>query len=256
MPASIPAPMANRLIEGLPLNERERFLARCEPVDLAVGAVLCEPDQPYQNVYFPITACISLVASVGGHPPLEMELIGDEGMLGVTLILGVNAAPLRAVVQGAGHSWRLTVPQLQRELRDSPHLRHTLNRYLYVLMAQLSQSVGCNRFHEAEARLARWLLMTHDRTHADHFHLTHQFLADMLGVRRSAVTIAAGTLQKKQLIRYSRGEITILDRSGLEAASCECYGAGINDYTQRFNELNHIEPLPAHRNVSSHPLAG
>jgi CRP-like cAMP-binding protein len=227
-----PAPVVNRLIDGLPRRERHRVLARAEPVDLSFGAILCEPDQRYPHVYFPLTGFISLVTTVDGHEPLEMGMIGNEGMLGVTMVLGIGAAPLRGVVQGAGTALRMTVPQLRRELRDCPGLLRALNRYLYVLMAQLTQTATCSRFHEVEARLARWLLMTHDRAHADHFHLTHQFLADMLGVRRSAVTIAAGALRKRKLIRYVRGEISILSRVGLEDASCECYEAVVDDYTR------------------------
>jgi CRP-like cAMP-binding protein len=174
------------------------------------------------------------MATVGGHPPLEMGLIGNEGMLGATLVLGVNAAPLHAVVQGSGTALRMTAPHLRLALRDGPALLRMLNRYLYVLMAQLSQTAACTHFHEVDARLARWLLMTHDRAHADHFHLTHQFLADMIGVQRSAVTIAAGMLQQQKLIHYTRGEITVLDRPGLEAVSCECYDAVIEDYSRLF----------------------
>jgi len=234
MSAALPVPVVNRLLAELPRKERDRLLAQCAPVDLVFGSVLCESDQPYQDVYFPLTGFISLVAAVRSHPPLELGLIGDEGMLGVTLVLGVNAAPLRAVVQGSGTAWQISATQFQQELCDSPVLTRTLNRYLYVSMAQLSQTTVCSRFHEIEARLARWLLMTHDRAHANHFHLTHQYLADMLGVQRSAVTIAAGALQRRKLIRYSRGEINILSRSGLEAASCECYAAVVKDYSQRF----------------------
>lgn len=230
---SIATPV-NRLLEGLPHRERDRILGHSEPVELIFGEILCEPDQPFQHVYFPLTGFISLVATVDGHQPLEMGLIGDEGMLGVTMALGVKVAPLRGVVQGSGSALRVTAAQLGRELRASPVLVRILNRYLYVLMAQLSQAAACTRFHEVEARLARWLLMTHDRAHADQFHLTHSFLADMLGVQRSAVTIAAGALQKRHLIRYSRGGINILDRSGLEGASCECYNAVIKDYTEVF----------------------
>lgn len=208
------------------------MLARGEPVDLTLGTILCEPEQRYRHVYFPLTGFISLVATVDGHEPLEMGMIGNEGMLGVTMVLGIGAAPLRGVVQGAGTALRMTVPQLRGGLRDCPGLLRALNRYLYVLMAQLSQTATCSRFHVVEARLARWLLMTHDRAHADHFRLTHQFLADMLGVRRSAVTIAAGALQKRKLIRYIRGEISILSRGGLEDASCECYGAVVDDYAR------------------------
>jgi hypothetical protein len=161
-----------------------------------------------------------------------MRLVGNEGMLGVTLVLGVNTTPLRGVVQGSGSALRMSAGKFRRALAVSPVLLRKLNRYLYVLMAQLSQVAGCNRFHEVQSRLAYWLLMTHDRAHADHFHLTHQFLADMLGVQRSAVTIAAGALQRMQLISYTRGEINILSRSGLEGASCECYDAVIQDYAQ------------------------
>jgi CRP-like cAMP-binding protein len=226
--------LVNRLIEGLPPRARNRILERCKPVDLVFGAVLCQSGKPFRHVYFPLTGFISTLGNVAGHPPLEMRLIGNEGMLGVTLVLGVGTAPLRAVVQGSGTALRMTAIQLRRELRESPALLRMLNRYLYVVMAQLSQTAACNRFHEVEARLARSLLMMHDRAHSDCFHLTHAFLADMLGVRRSGVTIAAGALQKRRLIRYARGEIRILDRQRLEAASCECYAALIADYAQVF----------------------
>jgi hypothetical protein len=175
------------------------------------------------------------VARIGRHPPLEIALIGNEGMLGATLVLGVNGAGLQGIVQGAGTAWRMPAPRFRRALRESPALRGVVRRYLYVVLAQLSHSTACARFHEAEARLARWLLMTLDRAHGDRFHLTHQYLADMLGVRRSAVTIAAGALQRRNLIRYVRGNIQVVDRQGLEAASCECYGAGIGDYERMFD---------------------
>jgi CRP-like cAMP-binding protein len=226
--------VVNRLIDGLPREARNRILKLCEPVDLAFGDILCEADQRLRYVYFPLTGFISLVATVGGHPPLEIGLIGNEGMLGVTLVLGVSAARLRGIVQGRGTALRMTATQLRNELRSSRSLRRTLNRYVFVLLAQLSQTTACTRFHEIKARLARWLLLTHDRAHADHFYLTHQYLADMLGVQRSAVTIAAGALQRKKLIRYTRGEISILNRRGLEAASCECYLAVIDDHARLF----------------------
>lgn len=234
MSVRTPEPVANRLLEGLPHKARNRILEHCESVSLSFGTILCEPERPILYVYFPLTGFISLVASVGGHPPLEMGLIGNEGMLGVTLVLGVESARLRGVVQGSGTALRMSVPRFLRELRDSPALRRTLNRYLFVLFAQLSQTAACTRFHEIRARLARWLLLTHDRSQADSFHLTHQYLADMLGVQRSAITIAAGALQKKKLIRYTRGEIDVLDRRGLEAESCECYEAVITDYKRLF----------------------
>lgn len=230
---ALPSPV-NSLIEGLPRIDRERILKRCVPVKLVLGAILCEAERPFRYVYFPLSGFISLVAAVDGHPPLEMGLIGSEGLLGVTLVLGVNHAGLRGVVQGAGTALRMTSPQVRNELRRSPSLSRTFSRYLYVLLAQLSQTAACTRFHHIDARLARWLLMTHDRANADHFHLTHKFLADMLGVQRSAVTIAAGAMQARKLIRYTRGEIHILNRKGLEARSCECYQAVTRDYAEQF----------------------
>jgi CRP-like cAMP-binding protein len=152
-------------------------------------------------------------------------------MVGVTLKLGIKTAPMRAVVQGSGTALRLTGSKFTRYFGDTPAMCRILDQYLYVLMAQLMQSAACTRFHEIEPRLARWLLMTHDRAHADHFHLTHEFLADMLGVRRSGVSIAASALQLRKLIGYTRGEISILNRKGLEEASCECYDAMLDDYS-------------------------
>lgn len=232
MPAASQVPVVNCLVDRLSRQDRGRLMRACTPVDLVFGAILCEPEQPFRHVYFPQSGWISLVASVGAHKPLEMGLIGNEGMLGATLALDIDAAPLRGIVQGSGTALRMDAAQFKRELRRSPALLRALNRYLYVLMAQLSKTVACTHFHEVEERLARWLLMTHDRAHADHFYLTHSFLADMLGVRRSGVTIAAGALQRRHLIRYTRGEISILNRRGLEAAACECYQAVIEDYAR------------------------
>jgi CRP-like cAMP-binding protein len=226
--------VTNTLIAGLPAKERLKFLANCEPVNLEFGDILYEADKPIDHVYFPLVGFISLVATLDGHQPLEMGLIGNEGMLGVTLTLGMKTAPMRAVVQGSGTALRMTGAQLISRLRDCPAMFRTLDQYLYVLLAQLTQSSVCTRFHEIEPRLARWLLMTHDRAHADHFRLTHEYLAGMLGVRRSGVSIAAAGLQLQKIIRYSRGEISILNRKGLEAASCRCYDAMIKDYADVF----------------------
>jgi len=228
--------VVNRLIAGLPRKERKRLLDHCEIVDLAFGEILCESDKPVTHAYFPVTAFISQLTTITAHPPLEMGLIGNEGMLGATLILGVNNAPLRAMVQGGGTALRIASQELRRDLSECPSLLRTINRYLYVTMTQLAQTAACNHFHEIEPRLARWLLMTHDRAHSDHFHLTHEFLADMLGVRRSGITVAAGALQGRSLIGYTRGEISILNRSGLEAAACECYEAVNKDYLKQFPE--------------------
>lgn len=159
-------------------------------------------------------------------------MVGREGMLGSQMALGVQRAPLRALVQGAGSARRIGAGAFRRELSRSQSLQRGMNRYLYVLMAQLAASAACLRFHLIGPRLARWLLMSQDRAHADHFHVTHEFLAYMLGVRRVGVTMAAGALQHSGLIRYHRGEITVIDRAGLEAAACDCYAADQKTFSE------------------------
>ena len=220
----------NRLLDDLPLQEFRRVVALCKLTNLPAGKIICEKGLYLSHVYFPLTACLSKVAEVPRHPPLGMVQIGSEGMLGATLILGVEVAPLRAIVQCPGTALCMEVRDFHDALLENPSLRVILGRYLYVLLEQLSQAAACTRFHDVETRLVRWLLLTHDRSHADQFHLTHQILADMLGVQRSAVTIAAGILQQNGLISYSRGEISILNRAGLEAKCCECYETVQLDY--------------------------
>lgn len=234
MPTPTTAAVANRLIESLSPAARQQILHSCEQVELSSGTVLCEPDQPFRYVYFPLTSFITLVTTLRDHQPLEMGLIGNEGMLGATVALGINSAPMRAMVQGSGTALRTTAEQLQQDLQNNTALTSTFNRYLYVLMAQLAQTAACAHFHAIEPRLARWLLMTLDRAHADYFHLTQEFLANMLGVRRSGITVAAGALQERKLIQYARGKISILDRVGLEAVACECYEAVTKDYARLF----------------------
>ena len=229
----------NRLLSCLPQGEYKKILQHCKTVELVFGSTLCEPDQPYEYAYFPLSGFISLVTTLAAHQPLEMGLIGNEGMLGATLLLDTDRTPMRAVVQGAGTALQIDAHELQQQLLDCPILMKILQRYLYVSVAQLSQNYACTHFHEIAPRLARWLLMTHDRAHSEHFHLTHELLADMLGVRRSGITIAAGELQKQNLISYTRGNIHILDRAGLEEASCECYQALIDDYQQLFDKNTH-----------------
>jgi CRP-like cAMP-binding protein len=220
----------NHLIELLPRRDKAVLLALCQPVQLRLSEVLTERGQATRHVWFPVDAFVSLVAQIDDHPGLEVGMVGREGMLGAPLALGVQEVPLRAVVQGGGSAWRVGAGPFKAELARSAALRQVLGRYLYVRLAQLAASAACLRFHQIGPRLARWLLMSQDRAHAEHFHITHEFLAYMLGVRRVGVTVAAGGLQRSGLIRYHRGELEVLNRTGLEAAACPCYLADQKSY--------------------------
>jgi CRP-like cAMP-binding protein len=221
----------NHLIALLPRRDRASLLAAGEVVQLELGTVLCKPGETTRHVYCPVDCVISLLTvAVEGEPGLEVGMVGREGMLGAQLALGVSAIPLHALVQGTGATWRVAVAPFRRELSSSKALQVSLHRYVYVLMAQLATAAACTRFHNVEPRLARWLLMTQDRLRSDNFHLTHEFLAHMLGVRRVGITGAASALQRQGLIRYRRGDISVLDRLGLEAAACGCYAADRRAY--------------------------
>lgn len=222
----------NTLLEALPANLRKQLMQSGELVKLELGTVLCEPEQDFQYAYFPLTCFISVLSETNENQSLEAGLIGNEGLLGATLSLGITAAPMRALVQKSGTALRITATQFQRELRTSNVLSKKINHYIYVLFTQLVTLTSCIHFHQIEPRLARRLLMTHDRAHRRQFHVTQDSLAAMLGVRRSGVTVAAGKLQARKLIDYSRGDITILDRKGLEEASCSCYQSSLHDYDQ------------------------
>lgn len=220
----------NHLIELLPRKARVSLLSVCEPVQLALREVLYEPGAVTRYVYFPQDGFVSLVARLGGFPGVEVGMVGREGMLGAHVVLGVRIAPLHAVVQGPGAAWRIGTADFRRELAHNASLQRGLNRYIHVLMTQLAASAGCLRFHLIGPRLARWLLMSQDRAHADGFRITHEFLSYMLGVRRVGVTTAAVALQRSGLIEYHRGALTVLDRPGLEAAACSCYASDRKAY--------------------------
>ncbi|WP_348730712.1 Crp/Fnr family transcriptional regulator [Rheinheimera texasensis] len=211
----------NRLLRHLPEAEQSQLLQQAELVQLEFAERLCQLDDDYQHLYFPLSAFVSLIAKLPGHPPLEMGLIGFEGVLGATILLHTRRVPSEAIVQGSGMAWRIPVAVI--ESAQQPSLQPLLQAYLFRLLRQLSQNAICAHFHQVEARLARWLLMSHDRVQADELYLTHQFLADMLGVRRSSITVAAGDLQSYGIILYNRGRLHILDRQALLARSCSCY---------------------------------
>ena len=220
----------NQLVQRLPRADRLRLIGLAEAVPLVLSQVLCEPGRPTRHVYFPTSGFISLVTVVAGSPALEVGMVGREGMLGAQLVLGVATAPLRALVQGSGVAWRVGAAAFRGELARSPALQRGLDRYLYVLMLQMTHSAACLRFHLIGPRLARWLLMSQDRARADSFSVTQEFLSYMLGVRRVGITAAAGALQRSGLIEYHRGRITVLDRPGLEQAACGCYAADRQAY--------------------------
>lgn len=230
MASTQPVTPGNRLLAALPRQELDRLLARCEPVELAFTERLHRSGEPIAHVYLPTGSFIASTLPVNRSTGLEVGLIGNEGMLGATLLLNVEVAPFDALVQGPGSALRLETASFLRELQQCPALQRVLQRYLYVSMMQLAQEALCHRFHVLEARLARWLLMNQDRAHADTFYVTQVSMAAMLGVRRVGITKAAHSLQQQQLIRYHRGHITVLDRAGLEAASCGCYRANQRIY--------------------------
>lgn len=214
---------ANRLLRSLPPGVRLRFLRHLEPVELHFGQLLYEPERMIRHVYFPLDCLISLLSTVDDQRSLEVGMVGNEGMAGLPVVLGVARSGVRAIVQSAGSALRIPTERIQRELEIAPQLRQALLRYACAFMTQMSQNAACNRFHHADQRLARWLLMTHDRIHADHFALTQEFIARMLGLRRAGITTSANALRQRGLIDYRRGRLRVLDGPGLERASCCCY---------------------------------
>jgi CRP-like cAMP-binding protein len=220
----------NLLLTALPTKERDLFLADCTLQELTFGTVVYEQGSRMDYVYFPTQGFISMLTTVDRHSTLEVGMIGNEGMCGYALNLGGNVSSLRALVQGDGAAWRMKTATFLRHLERMPALRKILGRYVHVVLGQLSQAAACLRFHVVEKRLARWLLMTQDRAHADSFDVTQQFLAYMLGVRRSGVTQAASALQSRKLLQYTRGKMTILNRKRLERAACACYRSDLDTY--------------------------
>jgi CRP-like cAMP-binding protein len=222
----------NQLIARLPVQARKSLLAVCDAVNLTVSKEISKAGGRVREVYFPLDGFVSLIAAVGDSPGVEVGMVGSEGLLGASLALGVTIHPVRAVVQGSGSALRVGASAFRDQLQRSPALEKEISRYLYVLMCQQAASAVCLRFHKIGPRLARWLLMSQDRAHSPDFHITHEFLSYMLGVRRVGITNAATLLQRAGLIDYQRGEIRVIDRAGLEAAACGCYAADRTVYDQ------------------------
>ena len=213
----------NQLLAALPLKEYQRLQPDLEQVALTFGTILYQPGEVMPYVYFPNQGIVSLLSMVEERSPLEVGMVGSEGMVGIGIFLGASTSLNRALVQGTGTAMRMKAGVLRREIKQQTLLPDLLRHYTHSLLAQISQGAVCNHFHRVEERLARWLLMTHDRLRSDEFRLTQEFLSDMLGVRREGVVRAARVLQKEKLITYVRGQIQILNRAGLEAAACQCY---------------------------------
>ena len=216
-------PIANSLLAALPREDYQSLLGELEPLTLSSGEVLYEPGERIRHVYFPGDAQVSLLIVMPDRKALEVGLVGREGMVGIPLVLGAEVSSVRVLVQGSGSALRMKAASFREALARCLPLQRELYRYAYAKLGQARQTAACNRFHQVEARLASWLLLTRHRVRSDQFHLTHEFVAATLGIRRVGVTNAAGALQRRKLISYRRGNIRILDRKGLKAASCGCY---------------------------------
>lgn len=220
----------NQILAALPLVEYQRIASHLKPVDLISGEILLEPNEPIQKIYFPQLAMISLVSIMMDGSTTEIGLIGNEGMIGLSAILGGSSTISRTIVQVSGTALEVSAEVIRQEFQRGEKLHALLLLYTQALLTQVSQSAACNRQHNIEARLARWLLSVQDCILQDELPLTQEFIANMLGTRRSGVTVAAGILQQAGIIRYSRGRITILDQQGLEDTACECYHLIQNEF--------------------------
>lgn len=220
---SLRMPVENRLLAAIPSETKACLESNLERVSLPFKEILYESRELIEYVYFPINGVISLLTIVEECTLAEVGLVGNEGMVGVSVFLGIEATPFKAIVQVPGEAMRMKADVFKALVNPDSPLYSLLLRYTHALMFQIAQSAACNPHHSVEERCCRWLLMTRDRVQSDQFPLTHEFLSQMLGVRRASITVVAGMLQKAGLIRYSRGRMTILDSPGLEAVSCQCY---------------------------------
>ena len=220
---TLPDPRQNHLLAALPAHECARLLPTLELVPMPLGDVLYEPGIQMRHVYFPTTSIVSLLYVMEDGASAEIAVVGNEGVVGVSLFMGGETTPSRAVVQSAGHAYRLKGQLLKEEFYRAGPMQRLLLRYTQALLTQMAQTAVCNRHHSLDQQFCRWLLLSLDRLPSNELIMTQELIANMLGVRREGVTEAAGHVQKAGLIEYHRGHITVLDRPGLEARSCECY---------------------------------
>ena len=223
-------PRNNQLLAALPAAEWERWLPQLESVEMPLGQVLYESGTTLSHVYFPLTAIVSLLYVMENGASAEIAVVGNEGIVGISLFMGGESTPSRAVVQSAGHGFRLKAQTMKDEFNRAGPVLHLLLRYTQALITQMAQTAVCNRHHSLDQQLCRWLLLSLDRLQGNDLVMTQELIANMLGVRREGVTEAALKLQKVGLIRYSRGRISVLDRVGLEERTCECYAVVKNEY--------------------------
>ena len=230
------SPRLNHLLAALPAADYERLLPHLEPVTLPLGQVVFESGSKLRHLYFPASGIVSLLYAMEDGASTEIAVIGSEGVVGIALFMGGESTPSRAVVQSAGHGYRLKAAVLTKEFELGGPLQHLLLRYTQTLIAQMTQTAVCNRHHAVDQQLCRWLLLSLDRLPSNELAMTQELIANMLGVRREGVTEAAGKLQEAGLIHYSRGHITVVDRSKLEARVCECYSVVKKEYDRLLPE--------------------
>lgn len=228
-------PGQNRLLAALSRDVQIRLLPRMEKISFTLRQILYEAGQPISHVYFPLSGVVSLVMTLRGGDSVEVATTGNEGLVGTPVLLGAERSALKAVCQVTGQGLKMRTDAFRRSVEEHPELQSLVRRYAQALVEQIAQTTACNHVHSVQARMCRWLLMTHDRVGADEFQLTQEFLAQMLGVRRPSVTVAAGLLQKQGLIRYQRGRIRITHRAGLESGACECYETVRQEFDRLFS---------------------
>ena len=231
-----PNPRDNHILDALPQEERDRLFPHLDLVAMPLGRVLYESGETLRHIYFPTDSIVSLLYVMQDGASAEIAVVGNEGAIGVALFMGGETTPSRAIVQSAGSAYRLTGKRLKLEFNRHGNMLHLLLRYTQSLITQMAQTAVCNRHHSVNQQLCRWLLLSLDRLNSNEIEMTQELIANMLGVRREGVTAAAGELQRAEVIRYSRGKITVLDRMKLEQLSCECYSVVKKETDRLLNE--------------------